>query len=132
RSYRGRPRYRLRNGVRFFIKLHWRFADRALLMLLVFVGGCTYVNRRLNAPAVPLERRVANHTRAALLADVPPISSTPAVSVRAGTRNSREILDRVDDGCFVGLALSGGGSRSANFAASCMFQLERLGLLDKV
>jgi predicted acylesterase/phospholipase RssA len=36
------------------------------------------------------------------------------------------------DGCFVGLALSGGGSRSANFAAACMFQLERFGLLQRV
>ncbi|MBC8109418.1 MAG: patatin-like phospholipase family protein [Anaerolineae bacterium] len=37
-----------------------------------------------------------------------------------------------DDNCFVGLALSGGGSRSANFSAACMFQLERIDLLDRV
>lgn len=35
-------------------------------------------------------------------------------------------------GFFVGLSLSGGGSRAANFSAACMFQLERLGLLQKV
>ena len=36
------------------------------------------------------------------------------------------------DGYFVGLAISGGGLRSANFAAACMFQLERIGMLQKV
>src|SRR5439155_11665117 len=36
------------------------------------------------------------------------------------------------DGFFVGLAISGGGSRSANFAAACMFHLQRLGLLQRV
>ena len=36
------------------------------------------------------------------------------------------------DGYFVGMSLSGGGSRSANFSAACMFQLERLGILQKV
>src|SRR3712207_8789842 len=36
------------------------------------------------------------------------------------------------DGIFFGVALSGGGSRSANFAAACMFELEQLGLLGRV
>ena len=36
------------------------------------------------------------------------------------------------DGFFVGLAISGGGSRSANFGAACMFQLQRVGLLQRV
>lgn len=36
------------------------------------------------------------------------------------------------DGRFVGLALSGGGSRSANFSAAVMLELQRLGLLDQV
>jgi predicted acylesterase/phospholipase RssA len=35
----------------------------------------------------------------------------------------------VPAGVFVGVALSGGGSRSANFAAAALFELERLGLL---
>src|SRR5204862_4269572 len=65
--------------------------------------------------------------------DVPPITSSVATTVIPATgKASSQILDRNNDGYFVGLALSGGGSRSANFAASCMFQLERLGLLDKV
>jgi len=36
------------------------------------------------------------------------------------------------DGRFVGLALSGGGSRSANFSAAVMLELQRLGILDQV
>lgn len=36
------------------------------------------------------------------------------------------------DGRFVGLALSGGGSRSANFSAAVMIELQRLGILDQV
>jgi predicted acylesterase/phospholipase RssA len=36
-----------------------------------------------------------------------------------------------DDGYFVGIGISGGGSRSANFAAACMFHLQRLGLLQR-
>ncbi|HEY7115226.1 MAG TPA: patatin-like phospholipase family protein [Tepidisphaeraceae bacterium] len=37
-----------------------------------------------------------------------------------------------NDGYFVGIAISGGGSRSANFSAAVMFELQRLGLLDRV
>src|SRR5579872_3452729 len=37
-----------------------------------------------------------------------------------------------NNGYFVGLAISGGGSRSSNFAAACMFQLQRIGLLQDV
>jgi predicted acylesterase/phospholipase RssA len=36
------------------------------------------------------------------------------------------------DGRFIGLALSGGGSRSANFSAGAMLELQRLGILDQV
>ena len=36
------------------------------------------------------------------------------------------------DGYFVGLAISGGGSRSAVFGAACMFELERIGILQHV
>lgn len=36
------------------------------------------------------------------------------------------------DGRFVGLTLSGGGSRSANFSAAVMLELQRLGLLEQV
>jgi predicted acylesterase/phospholipase RssA len=33
---------------------------------------------------------------------------------------------------FIGLALSGGGSRAANFAGAAMLELKRLGILDRV
>lgn len=36
------------------------------------------------------------------------------------------------DGRFIGLALSGGGSRSANFSAAVLLELQRLGILDQV
>jgi predicted acylesterase/phospholipase RssA len=50
------------------------------------------------------------------------------------TAHADEMASQLDDkdGYFVGLALSGGGSRSANFSAACMFQLERIGMLQKV
>jgi predicted acylesterase/phospholipase RssA len=78
------------------------------------MSGCAYVNQRLDSVTVPLESRRTNHTRAA----------TGETSLGA--------VDADTDGYFVGLALSGGGSRSANFAAACMFELQRLGILQHV
>lgn len=94
----------------------------ALLSLCVLTlanaGGCTFVNEPLNAVDSPVTSRKVNHTHAALL------------------RGSDPVMDRTrsanSDGWFVGLAISGGGSRSANFSAAAMFELQRLGLLDKV
>jgi predicted acylesterase/phospholipase RssA len=103
-----------------------------LVVLLSTIAGCTYVNKPLNRADRPLESRVSNHTRASTQADVPSILSTRAVSVQPRNRSATSADDRNGDGYFVGLALSGGGSRSAVFSAACMFQLERLGLLDKV
>ncbi|TAJ97039.1 MAG: patatin-like phospholipase family protein [Candidatus Manganitrophaceae bacterium] len=37
-----------------------------------------------------------------------------------------------EDGMFFGLALSGGGSRAANFAGAVMLELQKRGLLDRV
>src|SRR5206468_4736393 len=90
------------------------------------------VDKPLNGQRVALEARRQNQTRASLAADVPPLESNKPRSVTPATRDVQSTADRNNDGYFVGLALSGGGSRSANFAASCMFQLERLGLLEKV
>jgi predicted acylesterase/phospholipase RssA len=90
----------------------------AVVILITILNGCTYVNQPLNPPDVPLESRQTNNTRAALVhADDP---STPA------TRPTH------NDGWFVGLAISGGGSRSANFSAAVMFELQRLDFLDRV
>jgi hypothetical protein len=83
------------------------------------ITGCsnlTYVNKPLNPNDTPIPDRHQNHTHAALVNT----SDTPAAAKHNG------------DGWFVGIAISGGGSRSANFAAAVMFELQRLGLLDKV
>jgi len=97
----------------------------AVVLLLLTLTGCakyTFVNQPLNPPDAPVTDRRTNHTRAALLPysppDAPPPTTAPA-------------LPR-DDGYFVGVAISGGGSRSANFSAAVMFELQRLGLLDRV
>ena len=81
------------------------------LTILIFAGGCKLENAPLNEGHVRLEDRKVNNTRSALFLQKPPADA---------------------DGYFVGLSLSGGGSRAANFGAACMFQLERLGLLQKV
>ena len=109
---------------------------RALLLLLLIVTGCTNANVPLNAPEVPVERRLRNQTRADVGGDVTPPQASPLApdvtpSTRAATQ-SAEDSSAARDGFFVGLALSGGGSRSANFSAACMFELQRLGLLRRV
>jgi predicted acylesterase/phospholipase RssA len=80
-------------------------------ILLCALSGCTFQNKPLNDAKVPPDQRKQNNTRAALFIDHPPQDA---------------------DGYFVGLSLSGGGSRSAAFSAACMFQLERAGILQKV
>jgi predicted acylesterase/phospholipase RssA len=95
---------------------------RASLCLALLIanlgGGCTFVNEPLNPMDTPVDARRSNHTHAALLrsSDAAPPAAPPSAN----------------DGWFVGLAISGGGSRSANFSAAVMFELQRLGLLDKV
>ncbi len=81
-------------------------------------GGCTSVNEPLNPTDSPVNTRRLNHTHAALLQ-----SSDPAAG---------QTQPYAGDGWFVGLAISGGGLRSANFSAAVMFELQRLGLLEKV
>ena len=116
----------------------WR---RVVVLLIVATEGCTNANVALNRADLRLEDRRINQTRAAVFAQIRPLGSRSAAPTTqdvavladagpAPARGAALPLDR--DGCFVGLALSGGGSRSANFAAACMFQFERLGLLQKV
>ena len=83
------------------------------LLIVVAITGCTYVNKPLNDDSVPLESRKLNQTRAV-------------------GRAAQGQITNSSDGCFVGLAISGGGLRSANFGAACMFQLQRMNLLRKV
>ncbi len=101
--------------------------------IAVTLTGCSHANRRLNAADVQLEARVRNHTRASLLAsDIEPLGARTERRIRATTEPAPASETSDADGYFVGLALSGGGSRSANFSAACMFQLERFGLLQRV
>jgi len=113
------------------------------LILSAAAGGCTHANQRLNDPGVQLERRAGNRTFAATAVNVAPIHSEDTQRVRpeggesAGGDDTSAAArgqspDVRPDGYFVGLALSGGGSRSANFSAACMFQLQRLGMLQHV
>lgn len=101
------------------------------LSLLVVVG-CTHKNVRLNPPEVPLEARRVNHTRAATGAPVTPPQAHPSAPNVKSDQSDDSPREAEGDGCFVGLALSGGGSRSANFSAACMFELQRLGILKHV
>src|SRR5438552_1779769 len=114
-------------------------AVAAIWVVVAAAGGCTFVNRQLNSPQVAVEKRLLNHTRAATGASAAPVTSTSPVRVRADDRSAQgsramgpASYDVHPDGFFVGLALSGGGSRSANFSAACMFQLQRIGLLEHV
>jgi predicted acylesterase/phospholipase RssA len=109
----------------------------AVVVGVAWLAGCTSLNQRLNPPQVATEARQKNHTRAALGAE----PSSPAASggpreeritpTTASTTAPANGFDRNHDGYFVGIAISGGGSRSANFAAACMFHLQRLGLLQR-
>jgi len=90
---------------------HNRRRRLAWAIVVVLLGGCTTPNVPLNSLKLSPEHLRQNHTRAAM----------------SGTISAEN-----SNGYFVGLALSGGGSRSANFSAACMFQLQRLGVLQKV
>jgi predicted acylesterase/phospholipase RssA len=102
------------------------------------VAGCAPPNRALNPLTLPLEQRAKNHTRAAIGAELVPLDARqPTRRIRPAARPAE--LAQAEphapddhDGYFVGLAISGGGSRSANFAAAAMFQLQRLGMLQRV
>jgi predicted acylesterase/phospholipase RssA len=109
-------------------------------LLLLAAGGCRPFNRPLNSLKMPLESRVRNSTRALLGAELTPLDALETQHIRPATRPgeaANNVADVArcptdDDGYFVGLAISGGGSRSANFGAASMFQLQRLGMLQRV
>src|ERR687895_29635 len=56
----------------------------------------------------------------------------PVITRPMPTR-ATEVISPLDlkDGVFLGIAMSGGGSRAANFSAAALLELERLGILDK-
>src|SRR5579862_7767844 len=109
-----------------------------IILAAVFsLAGCSHVNVQLNDPHLELENRVKNQSRSSVFADVSPPANMMAVSP---IRPNNAVLPAEhvpsgpadNDGYFVGVALSGGGSRSANFSAACMFDLEKLGLMRHV
>jgi predicted acylesterase/phospholipase RssA len=105
--------------------------------VVVTGGGCTTLNQPLNSLTLPLEQRVKNSTRAALGAELLPQDSRDMQQIQPATRPDKPVATapaawQDADGYFVGLAISGGGSRSANFAAAAMFELQRLGMLQRV
>lgn len=62
-----------------------------------------------------------------------PYSNEPAKVPPQATHANFQIWDREPpDEIFVGLALSGGGSRSANFSAAVMLELRKQGILQHV
>jgi len=111
-----------------------------ITLLLLAAGGCTYLNQPLNPLTVNLENQRHNVTRCSLAANISPITTTAdhvqdvriSPATHPSTTQAAAQADANDDGYFVGLSISGGGSRSANFAAACMFQLQSIGLLQKV
>jgi predicted acylesterase/phospholipase RssA len=109
-----------------------------LAAVAVLPAGCSRAyDRPLNSLKLPLEARTSNSTRAATFARVLPPTAGSDERIRPATAPSANdagaaALPVDGDGYFVGLAISGGGSRSANFAAACMFHLQRLRLLQRV
>jgi predicted acylesterase/phospholipase RssA len=87
-----------------------RVCPLLLALVLLTATGCTQRNVPLSPNHLAREHWAKNQTRASL----------------------KEASDAHADGRFVGIAISGGGSRSAVFSAACMFELQRVGLLQHV
>jgi predicted acylesterase/phospholipase RssA len=105
------------------------------LVAAVFVVGCTNVNKALNPATLALEDRRPNRTRAGTFTAIAPMTAAASADPLRPASTTRPTAPPavVDgDGYFVGIAISGGGSRSANFSAACMFQLQRIGVLQHV
>ena len=57
-------------------------------------------------------------------------SNEPLTTAQRATRANLTLTDGdLTNGVFVGIALSGGGMRAANFSAAVLLELEQLGLL---
>ena len=105
----------------------------AIGLLCAPITGCTFVNQRMNASDVEPEARAMNQTRASLgSARITRSNSDTQPTIQASASHHPDSSDTEADGYFVGLAISGGGSRSAVFSAACMFELQRMGILQHV
>lgn len=108
-----------------------RIIHLAFVVSLALTASCGpgYLNKQENDLRISPENRALNtnsRTESFLL----PVLA-PALDEHPHAKPVKhQILST--NGYFVGLAISGGGSRSANFAAACMFQLQRLGFLQDV
>lgn len=100
-----------------------------LVLLAASAVSCTHRNRSLGEQLTGRDVDV-NHTRAALGVPVQSLAATIPTEILDASRPTAMVTDA--DGVYFGLAISGGGSRSSNFAAASMFELEQLGLLQKV
>src|SRR5690242_14725380 len=104
----------------------WQTGMWRIIGAILFAGivGCTNANVPLNSLNVPPERERRNRTRSAVFAEVRELGPRTAMPTSQETEislspGSHARLPADHDGYFVGLCLSGGGSRSANFSAAC-------------
>jgi predicted acylesterase/phospholipase RssA len=98
-------------------------------LALITSCGPGYRNHPMNDLRIDLDHRALNNNPRAESFLLPII--TPGQEDRPRAKVvQHEVL--TTNGYFVGLAISGGGSRSANFAAACMFQLQRIDFLRYV
>jgi len=76
---------------------------------------------------------VSYATTSVSCASLDPQPIGPALTAAASTRATMRLgVNEVADGRFIGVALSGGGSRAAVFGAAVMKELDRAGLLRQV
>ena len=121
------------------------FIAASLIFILLLSSGCTNQNSQLNPTNIPLEKRKLNHTQASIGRDeLPvivsgeqPLPTTHPTREQTGPINRGTAVENIrrtskHPGYFVGLAISGGGSRSANFSAAVLAQLDRIGFLKHV
>lgn len=108
-------------------------------LLAAMLAGCTYVNVPKNklSKSVTTWRRNANDraemfTEQSLLSARRDLDGDENSAPTIATTRPIALRDTERDGYFVGVAISGGGSRSAVFSAACLFQLQRIGLLQRV
>jgi predicted acylesterase/phospholipase RssA len=107
----------------------WRAIAAVILVAMLAACSPAYRNIEENDPRIPLENRALNSNPQTESFLLPVLGGSTDDKPRAKPIEGRKLSE---NGYFVGLAISGGGSRSANFAAACMFELQRIGFLQQV